>query len=48
MFASIILKMCKTGAVKTRKVKDVAGNENKKILCEKMFWKLHEMLMAAD
>ena len=37
MFPSIILKMCKTGAVKTRKVKDVAGNENKKICVKKCF-----------
>ena len=38
-FASIIsgLKMCKTGAVKTRKAKDIAGNENKVILCNKCF-----------
>ena len=31
------LKMCKTGAIKTRKSNDVAGNENKVILCNKCF-----------
>ena len=29
--------MCKTRAVKTRKAKDVAGNESKVILCNKCF-----------
>ena len=39
MFASIIswLKMCKKRATKTRKAKDVTGNDRKLILCSKSF-----------
>ena len=38
VFASIIseLKICKIGAIET-KAKDVVGNENKVILCNKCF-----------
>ena len=35
---------CKTEAVKTRKAKDVDGDENK--VCV-MFWKLNKMTMTA-
>lgn len=46
MVASIIsgMKIWKTEAVKTRKAKDVDGDENK--VCV-MFWKLNKMTMTA-
>lgn len=47
VFASIIpwLKMCKTRAIKSKKVKNIAGNDKKVV--QKMFWKLHDMIMTA-
>ena len=50
MFASSIswLKMCKKRAIKTGKMKDVTGTDKNVILCNKMFWKLHEMIMTAS